>query len=79
MYIIDGGEPMKQLTPNEALSISKLIKMETNSLVIAQAGINIISDEQLKTNAQSGIDATQARIKGLQQFVLENNIISKEE
>ncbi|MDF2524714.1 MAG: hypothetical protein K0R31_2355 [Clostridiales bacterium] len=57
---------MKQLTPNEVLSISKMLKMETNSLVIAKAGINLISDEQLKTNAQSGIDATEARIKGLQ-------------
>jgi hypothetical protein len=69
---------MRQLSSSEILSISKLIQMETNSLAIAKAGVNIISDGQLKTQAESGITASEARIKGLQQFIMENNIINQE-
>lgn len=35
-----------------------------------------ISDEQLKSLAQSGISTAEARIMGIQQFVAENNVAS---
>ena len=70
---------MRQLSASEILSINNLILMETTGLAMARAGINVIGDEQLKTQAKSGIVAGEARIKGLQQFISENNIISQTE
>lgn len=66
---------MRQLTEAEILSLAKLLEMETHSLAIAKTSIMAISDEQLKTLAQTGITTAQARIVGLQQFVQENNIV----
>jgi hypothetical protein len=51
---------------------------ETNALAIAQAGVHTITDDQLKSFTESGINATQARIAGLQQFISENVGISGE-
>lgn len=69
---------MRQLAPNEILALSKLLQMETNALAVAKAGVNVISDPQLKNLAQSGIIATESRIKGISQFIMENNIMSQE-
>jgi phosphopantetheine adenylyltransferase len=67
---------MRQVTTNEVLALNKFLQMETNSLSMAKAGINIVSDEQLKTLTQAGITATEGRIRGIQQFIVENNITS---
>ncbi|MCX7921403.1 MAG: hypothetical protein N3B21_05185 [Clostridia bacterium] len=67
---------MRQLTATEIISLSKLLQMETNGLAVAKAGVNIVNDEQLKALTQSGIIATEARIRGLQQFISENNIVT---
>jgi hypothetical protein len=69
---------MRQLTPGEMLSLSTLLAAETNALAIAQAGVHTITDDQLKSFTESGINATQARIAGLQQFISENVGISGE-
>jgi hypothetical protein len=63
---------LRQLNPGEVLSLSTLLAGETNALAVAKAGVNTISDDQLKSLTQSGITATQARITGLQQFISEN-------
>lgn len=65
---------MRQITTNELLALNKFLQMETNSLAMAKAGINVISDEQLKSLSKAGIQATEGRIRGLQQFIAENNI-----
>jgi hypothetical protein len=65
---------LRQLTPVEVLSLAKLLELETNALTVAQASLMAISDEQLKTMTQAGVAATQARVAGLQQFVVENKI-----
>lgn len=65
---------MRQLTSAEVLSLTKLLEMENNALTVSQASLMAISDEKLKTLAQAGITATQARIAGLQQFIVENKI-----
>jgi phosphopantetheine adenylyltransferase len=67
---------MRQVTTNEVLALNKFLQMETNSLSMAKAGINVVSDEQLKTLTQAGITATEGRIRGIQQFIVENNITS---
>lgn len=67
---------MRQLTASEILALNKFLQMETNSLAMAKAGINAIGDDQLRSLAQSGISNTEGRIKGLQQFISENNVTS---
>ena len=67
---------MRQLTPVETLSLAKLLEMETNGLKVAQASLMAITDEQLKSMTQAGLTATQSRVAGLQQFIMENNIVS---
>jgi len=44
----------------------------------AKATMNLIQDDELMTLAKSGIQATEARIKGIQKFVNDNNIVSSE-
>ncbi|HEY8464374.1 MAG TPA: hypothetical protein VIM29_10210 [Bacillota bacterium] len=70
---------MRQLTSGEKLTLSNLLQAETNSLAMARAGINAITDEQLKTLAQSGLTAAEARIAGLQEFISENNLTTIKE
>lgn len=65
---------MRQVTDSEILSLTKMLEAETYSLAIAKASIMAISDEQLKSLAQSGINTAEARITGLQQFISENQI-----
>ena len=67
---------MRQVTDSEILSLTKMLEAETYSLAIARTSIMAISDEQLKSLAQSGINTTEARITGLQQFIMENQIAS---
>ena len=70
---------MKRLAENEVLSINKLLQMETNGLALSKATIKMMEDEDLREMAQSGINATEARIKALHQFISENNIIPTQE
>jgi hypothetical protein len=65
---------MRQLTASEILSLNKFLEMETNSLAMAKISVNAIGDDQLRNLAQSGISASEGRIKGLQQFIHENNV-----
>lgn len=67
---------MRNLTPNEVLSLSGLLEMEANGLAVTKASHHAINDEELKRIAQSGIMATEARIKSFQQFITENGIVS---
>ncbi|PKM49599.1 MAG: hypothetical protein CVV02_15285 [Firmicutes bacterium HGW-Firmicutes-7] len=66
---------MSKLPVNEILSISKLVQMETSALAVSKAGLKAITDEELRTQAKSGIHAGEARIKGLQQFIVDNDVI----
>ncbi|HYH04655.1 MAG TPA: hypothetical protein VEC37_16305 [Bacillota bacterium] len=70
---------MRQLTPGEKLALSTLLQAETNGLAMARAGINVITDEQLKALASAGITASEARIAGLQEFISENHLTVVEE
>lgn len=65
---------MLEITTSEALVLSKLLQMESTSLAMAKASLNLISDEDLKNLSQSGVQAAEARIKGIQQFVTDNDL-----
>lgn len=66
---------MRQLTDTEMIAFRELLQVETNALAKSQATLPLITDEQLKIQAQSGATACKARIKGIQEFLNENNVI----
>ncbi|MFW5981552.1 MAG: hypothetical protein ACOC1O_04780 [bacterium] len=70
---------MRNLTEEEILSLTTLLKMEKNSLAVAQSIKGLISNDELKKQTESGILATEGRIKGIQQFVNENDILDNTE
>jgi len=70
---------MRKLSEVELLSLSGMLAMETDALAGAKATKELINDEDLKKQAQAGIMASEARIKGMQQFINENGIINTKE
>lgn len=70
---------MRNIAENEIITIGKILQMETNGLALSKATVKMIEDDELKNLAQSGIRATENRIKALQQFISENNIITTQE
>lgn len=69
---------MRQLTPAEALQLRELLQMESNALAKTKATKALITDEDLGRLADSTIQTMESRVKGLQQFIVENNIVSLE-
>ncbi|KGK88310.1 hypothetical protein [Clostridium sp. HMP27] len=68
---------MRKLSEAEVLSLTSLLKMEKDGLAVSKAMQGLISDKELKQQAEAGILATEGRIKGIQQFINENNIIQE--
>jgi len=67
---------MRQLSNIEVHSIRELLQMETNALAKAKATRALVDDSELKKQIDSGILATEGRIRGIQQFINENQIIN---
>ncbi|APC42293.1 hypothetical protein [Clostridium estertheticum] len=65
---------MRQLSEGELLSLTTLLTMEKDGLAVAKTMKNLISDEDLKKQAETGVLATEGRIKGVQQFINENQV-----
>lgn len=65
---------MRELTEGELLSLTGLLKMENDGLTVARAIQSLITDDDLRRQAEAGILATESRVKGIQQFVDENQI-----
>lgn len=70
---------MRNLTEAEKLSLRELLQMETTGLATAKAAKMAITDEELQRAAEASILAAEGRIKGIQQFVNENNILNSGE
>lgn len=70
---------MRQVTPSEILALREMLQMESNALAKARIVQNTITDDQLKSQAQAGVLAAEGRIRGLQQFISENNVITMRE
>ncbi|WP_186431068.1 hypothetical protein [Clostridium sp. BSD9I1] len=68
---------MRKLSEAEVLSLTSMLKMEKDGLAVSKAMQGLISDKELKQQAEAGILATEGRIKGIQQFINENNIIQE--
>ena len=65
---------MRKLAEGEVLSLTGLLKFESDGLAVSRAMQSIITDDDLKKQAETGILATEGRIKGLEQFINENGI-----
>ena len=67
---------MKQLSQVEILSLTAILKSESDGLKMQRALNTVITDEDLKRQSESSILAAEGRINGLIQFINENNILS---
>ena len=65
---------MRKLSEGELLSLTGLLTMEKDGLAVAKVMKNLISDEDLKREAGAGVLAAEGRIKGVQQFINENQV-----
>lgn len=70
---------MRILSETEKISLAAVIKMESDGLLMQRAINMLISDEDLKRQSESSILATEGRIKAMQQFIVENEILIFEE
>ena len=67
---------MKQLSQVEILSLTAILKAESDGLKMQRALNTVITDEDLKRQSESSILAAEGRINGLIQFINENNILT---
>lgn len=70
---------MRALSEIENLSLAAVLKMESDALIMQRAIDNLISDEDLKRQSCANTLATEGRIKGIQQLIVENNIPADKE
>lgn len=71
---------MRELSDVENISLAAILKMESDGVIMQRAINTLISDEDLKRQSEASILATEGRIKGIQQFISENNVsVAKEE
>lgn len=68
---------MRNLTPGEVLSLREILQSESNALAMASTAHIAISDPELKSLSESGLTVSRSRIRGLQEFIKENNIIQE--
>lgn len=70
---------MRKLSEAEVLSLTSLLKMEQDGLIVQRAVNALITDENLKNQGESSALASEGRIKGLQQFITENQVTDSSE
>lgn len=71
---------MRTLSEIENLSLTAVLKMESDGLIMQRAINSLITDEDLKRQSEASILAAEGRIKAMQQFIVENKIpVAKEE
>lgn len=66
---------MRKLSETEVLSLREILQMETNGIEVAKAVQNIVKDGELKDQVKSSITAAEGRIRGIQQFISENDVL----
>lgn len=70
---------MRKLSEAEKLNLTKMLQMETNTVTKTKMIVSAINDDELRRATETSILAGEARIKGIQQFINENNVISNTE
>lgn len=66
---------MRVISDSEMLSLREMLQMETNALAKAKATQMAVTDEELNCTVKASIMAGEKRVKGIQQFISENNIL----
>lgn len=69
---------MKQITEVEILSLTAILKAESDGVKMQRSLNTIITDEDLKRQSEASILAGEGRINGILQFISENNILTTE-
>ena len=69
---------MRELTPVEMASLREMLTMETTGLISLKTMEPLISDDKLKLACDAGVQAGEGRIRAIQQFIQENEIMSIE-
>lgn len=69
---------MKKISPSEMLQLRELMQMETNALAMARVTHNVIQDPEFKALSDAGIKAMEARIREMQMFISDHDLISRE-
>lgn len=67
---------MRNLSQDELLVLSSLLRAEANGLAITKAVYSAIDDHDLKRMTESGMAASESRIRSLQQFLSENHVVT---
>ncbi len=70
---------MRKLSEVEILSIGKLLKMEKDGLAVLKSMQSLINDDELKKLGEAGVLAAEAKIKGVLQFINENQLLGNQE
>lgn len=70
---------MRQLSEGEMLSIREILQMETNGLSKVRVSQMAVTDPDLKAQVNASVLAAEGRVKALQQFISENEIIDSKE
>jgi hypothetical protein len=70
---------MRKLSEAELISLTGLLKLENDGLAVSRAMQTLVTDDDLKKQAEAGILAAEGRIKGMQQFINENRVTGTEE
>lgn len=68
---------MRKISAAEMLHLRELMQMETTALAKAKAMGALVRDEEFSALVSSGIQAGEVRLKGMQQFMVENHIIEE--
>ncbi len=68
---------MKKISPSEMLQLRELMQMEANALAMARVTHNVIQDSEFKTLSDAGIKAMEARIREMQMFISDHDLISR--
>lgn len=66
---------MRKLSDAEVLSLTNLLTTEKDGLAISKSMQVLITDEDLKKQAEASILAAEGRIQGVEQFINENRIV----
>ena len=69
---------MRDISTAEMLQLREMMQMEANAIAKAKATQVLINDDEMMTAFKSGIQASEARLKNMQQFISENNIVRTE-
>ena len=67
---------MRQLSQVEVLSLTAVLKAETDGLKMQKVLNSVITDEDLKRQSEASILAIEGRIKGLIQFMKETDLLN---